>query len=250
MANSFDFNRANRNTKNEAGWCERWVEQGFGFNGIYNSAWDSWQASSKRPSGIPPSDGNYYLVYFDGWWKGKHYGDVALYRNGKVWSGSDPKWRSGTSFSTYKSWIGTSYLGWSEYLGNKKIATIKEATVAKLTTAQINKAYQELLGRKADDSGLKHYLASGFTDAQMRADIKKSAEYKKYQAALAAKAKAEAAAKAVAATKAKEEAAKKAAEEAAKAAKSETDKLVAENNGLLKSILALLQKIAGVFNLK
>lgn len=122
--NKFDFNRANKNTPNEAGWCERWVEQGFGFNGLYASAWASWQASKARRGGMPPSDGNYYLVYFDGWWGSKHYADVAVYRNGKVWSGSDPKWRSGTSFSTYKRWIGTAYLGWSEYLGSKKIATI------------------------------------------------------------------------------------------------------------------------------
>jgi len=123
MANKFDFNRANRNTKNEAGWCERWAEQGFGLNGLYPSAWTAWTKVPKKRGGLPPSDGNYYLVYFDGWWRGGHYADVAVYRNGKVWSGSDPKWRSGTSFNGYRSWIATKYLGWSEYLGTKKVAT-------------------------------------------------------------------------------------------------------------------------------
>lgn len=131
MANSFDFKRANKNTPNESGWCERWAEQGFGFNGLYPSAWASWRASKKRRSGKPPSDGNYYVVYFDGWWNGNHYADIAVYRNGKVWSGSDPKWRTGTSFANYKRWIGTAYLGWSEYIGTKRIATVKEKDMYK-----------------------------------------------------------------------------------------------------------------------
>lgn len=123
MANKFDFARANRNTKNEAGWCERWAEQGFGLNGLYPSAWAAWTKVPKKRGGLPPSDGNYYLVYFDGWWKGNHYADIAVYRNGKVWSGSDPKWRNGTSFNGYRNWIATKYLGWSEYIGAKKVAT-------------------------------------------------------------------------------------------------------------------------------
>lgn len=123
MANKFDFNRANRNTPNVAGYCERWAEQGFGLSGLYPSAWAAWTKVPKKRGGLPPSDGNYYLVYFDGWWKGNHYADVALYRNGKVWSGSDPKWRSGTSFNGYRNWIATKYLGWSEYIGSKKVAT-------------------------------------------------------------------------------------------------------------------------------
>lgn len=119
--------------------------------------------------------------------------------------------------------------------------------VAKLSTAQITKAYQDLLGRKPDAGGLKHYLASGFTEAQLRADLKGSAEYKKRQARIKAeadaKAKADAAKKAAeAAEKARLEAeAKKKAEEEAK--KAQTDKWGEENNSLLKQILALLKSV-------
>lgn len=124
MANKFNFTRANANTPYEGGWCQRWAEQGFGLNGLYSSAYNAWRAVPKKRKGTPPSDGNYYLVYFDGWFYGARYGDVAVYRNGKVWSGSAVSWRKGGAFSTYKNWIGTPYLGWSEFCGSRRIATI------------------------------------------------------------------------------------------------------------------------------
>lgn len=127
MANRFSFTRANQNTPNEGGWCQRWAEQGFGLNGLYSSAFAAWKAVPKKRGGLPKHDGNYYLVYFDGWFYGARYGDVAVYRNGKVWSGSAVKWRSGGSFAAYRQWIGTPYLGWSEFCGARRIATIPVA---------------------------------------------------------------------------------------------------------------------------
>lgn len=129
MANSFNFTRANKNTPYEGGWCQRWAEQGFGLNGVYSSAFAAWKAvpkERKRPK-TPPHDGNYYLIYFDGWFYGARYGDVAVYRNGKVWSGSSVAWRKGGSFASYRNWIGTPYLGWSEFCGTRRIATIPKA---------------------------------------------------------------------------------------------------------------------------
>jgi hypothetical protein len=141
MANNFDFARANRNTPNENGWCQRWAEQGFGLNGLYPSAYDAWRAVPSKRAGTPPSDGNYYLIYFDGWFYGHRYGDVAVYRNGRVWSGSNVKWRTtSTTLAGYKAWIGTPYLGWSEFCGAKRIATIPPATpqrIAKKGTATV-----------------------------------------------------------------------------------------------------------------
>lgn len=127
-------------------------------------------------------------------------------------------------------------------------AKLKGASVA--TTAQITKAYQDLLGRKPDAGGLKHYLASKMSDAQLRADLKRSAEYAKRQASLAAQAKATAAAEAAkkaaeAAAKAKADAEAKAkAEEEAK--KNAIDKYAEENNNLLKQILAILRRVFNI----
>lgn len=132
-------------------------------------------------------------------------------------------------------------------------AKLKGAKVA--TKAEITKAYQDLLGRKPDAGGLKHYLAAKKTIAWVKADIKKSAEYKKRQKAIAARKKAEEAKrKAEAAKKAAEKAkaeeaerkakeAEKAADEAQKKAEETMGKLVEDNNKLLKQILTLLQSL-------
>lgn len=126
MANTFNFTKANNETPNENGWCQMWAERGFGFKGLYPSAFAAYQAVPVKRGGTPPNGGNYYLIYFDGWFYGHRYGDVALYRNGKVWSGSNVNYRrgAGISLAAYKKWLGTPQLCWSEYLGSKKIATI------------------------------------------------------------------------------------------------------------------------------
>jgi len=127
MANSFNFSRANANTPNENGWCQRWAEQGFGLNGLYPSAYAAYLAASTKRGGTPPNDGNYYVIYFDGWFYGHRYGDICLYRNGQVWSGSALQWRAQsrpTTLAAYKAWLKTPQLAWSEFIGSRRIATI------------------------------------------------------------------------------------------------------------------------------
>lgn len=235
----------NLNTKGQIDWCLAYIQSAFGTAHTSPSAWSEWNnVVRKKHSGTPPK-GVYVPIWFSG---AGGYGHVAIYKDGKVYSSP---WKAGTTSAVLNSIAeteriyGVKYVGWSEDLAGSTI--IKEVTVAKLTAAQITKAYQDLLGRKPDAGGLKHYLASGFNDAQLRADIKKSAEYAKRQARLkaeaVAKAKAEAAKKAAeAAEKARLEAeAKKKAEEEAK--KAQIKDWGEENNGLLKQILALLKSV-------
>lgn len=187
MANSFNFTRANKNTPKESGWCQRWAEQGFGLNGLYPSAFDCWKAVPKnvKRGGLPRHDGNYYLVYFDGWFYGHRYGDVAVYRNGKVWSGSAVKWRSGTSFSSYRGWIGTPYLGWSEFCGAKRIATIAappkpkpKPVTPKYTTVRKGEGISHIAKR----AGYKDWTSS--KRWQAITNLNKKTTWQKYNASL------------------------------------------------------------------
>lgn len=162
-----------------------------------------------------------------------------------------------TAIVPHNKFVATQCPGTMDLNRIKKGVKARLNVVTSLTAALITKAYQDLLGRKPDAGGLAHYLKSGFTDAQMRADIKKSAEYKKRQDRIAADAKAKAAAEA----KAKAEAAAKAAAEAAEKARLEAeakkkaeedaknaskDKYAEENNSLLKQILAILKKVFNI----
>ena len=136
MSNNFDFAFANANTPAQDGWCLMWARQGFRLPAEHPSAFVSWQAVPQKRAGTPPNDGNYYLIYFDGYFNGQRYGDVAVYRNGQVWSGAAVRWRSGTDFNTYRNWIGANkYLGWSEYCGTKRIATIPSAAPSQPATS-------------------------------------------------------------------------------------------------------------------
>jgi hypothetical protein len=135
MANHFDVAKADRETIRQNGYCQMYAERGFNIIGAYPTAFAAYQAVPQKRGGTPPNDGNYYLIYFDGWYNlgegMQRYGDIAVYRNGQVWSGSSLSFRvNPVSFDYYKSWIGTTYLCWSEYLGNRKIATIGGAPVA------------------------------------------------------------------------------------------------------------------------
>lgn len=136
MANHFDVAKADRETIRQNGYCQMYAERGFNIIGAYPTAFAAYQAVPQKRGGTPPNDGNYYLIYFDGWWEGQHYGDVAVYRNGQVWSGSSVNFRKqdqSVTFAYYKSWIGTAYLCWSEYLGSRKIATIGGINMGKIT---------------------------------------------------------------------------------------------------------------------
>jgi len=166
MANSANFALAVNNTPNQNGWCELYAELLLaGRSGLYPTAFAAYSAVPQKRSGTPPDDGNYYLLYFDGWFNLgdglKRYGDIAVYRNGRVWSGSSVNFRrqdQSVTFSYYKSWIGTAYLCWSEYLGNIKVATITQggSTVTKIGSGanwrwRFNRLHRQLV-RNADMS--------------------------------------------------------------------------------------------------
>lgn len=126
MANSFDFARAQAQTPAQMGWCQRYAEQGFGLNGRYPNAAAAAAAvpAASRYTGSPPNDGNYYLLYFAPFFNGEA-GDVAVYRNGSVWSGANyPSWRAQddpTTLANYKQWVGRTFLYWSDFLGSVDI---------------------------------------------------------------------------------------------------------------------------------
>lgn len=140
MANKANFTLAVSQTPKQNGWCELYAELLLaGRRGLYPTAFAAYQAAPQKRGGSPPDDGNYYLLYFDGWFNLgdglKRYGDIAVYRNGRVWSGSSVNFRAqsqSVSFAYYKSWIGTAYLCWSEYLGNIKVATIGAEIMRKI----------------------------------------------------------------------------------------------------------------------
>ena len=189
MANKANFTLAVANTPKQDGWCELYAELLLaGRSGLYPTAFAAYQAVPQKRGGTPPNDGNYYLLYFDGWFNLgdglKRYGDIAVYRNGRVWSGSSVNFRrqdQSVSFSYYKSWIGTQYLCWSEYLGKIKIATIptkkpKEKKVM-VDLAGLQVLYRFYMGQDVSEYGMKHRLGKQ-TFAQAQAGILNSNEYK------------------------------------------------------------------------
>lgn len=164
MANKANFTLAVSQTPKQNGWCELYAELLLaGRSGLYPTAFAAYQAVPQKRGGTPPDDGNYYLLYFDGWFNLgdglKRYGDIAVYRNGRVWSGSSVNFRAqsqSVSFAYYKSWIGTAYLCWSEYLGSIKVATIGGNTVATIGSQsnwrwRFNRLHRQLV-RNADMS--------------------------------------------------------------------------------------------------
>lgn len=164
MANKANFPLAVANTPKQNGWCQMYAELLLlGRSGVYPTAFTAYSAVPQKRGGNPPNDGNYYLLYFDGWFNLgdglKRYGDIAVYRNGRVWSGSSVNFRAqsqSVSFAYYKSWIGTAYLCWSEYLGSIKVATIGGNTVATIGSQsnwrwRFNRLHRQLV-RNADMS--------------------------------------------------------------------------------------------------
>lgn len=141
MANKFDLARAKRETPAQNGLCQMFAERGFHIIGAYPSAFAAYQAATTKRGGTPPNDGNYYIIYFDGWYNLgnglKRYGDVVVYRNGKVWSGSNVRWRDGTDLATYKNWLKTPQLAWSEFLGSRRIATIPAKPAPKPVSGRV-----------------------------------------------------------------------------------------------------------------
>lgn len=147
----------------------------------------------------------------------------------------------------HKYWTATRCPGNYDLARIKGLAEQYYADKAVNYTALITAAYKELLGRNPDAGGLRTYtsrMKGGWSIAQVKADIKKSTEYKNRQLRLAAEA---ARLKAEAAAKAKAEAAKAEAERLEAEAQAQKEKQMAEviqeNNSLLKQILEFLTNI-------
>lgn len=247
------------------GYCLAYVETAFSTGWTGSIAIESYNKSKKKHTSALPK-GVYVPIWFNhrGTYKGvtKEWGHVAIYKDGKIWSSplsNKPYADTFTSVKQIEQKYSAKYLGWSEDIAG--VIVVNKPTVKTATAAQVTKAYNDILKRKVDSAGLKHYTTNGMTEAQVRADLMKSDERKKLLAKEAAQAKAKAAAEAKAKAEAaakkateeaaiKAEAARKAKEEAERLAKEQKDtaaqraaELAEENNGLLKQILALLKSI-------
>ena len=170
----------------------------------------------------------------------------------------------------HKHWVSTACPGVYDVNRIKALAERKLSGEAPQSTvnydSKINDAYKRILLRPADEGGLNHYrsqIAKGWSMAQVEADLMNSNERKLVEARLAReKAEKEAREAVTSDIEKKAEAEAKQKREAEQAIKSvqmeealkrynETERLARENNGLLKQILGLLQKlvdkITGVF---
>ena len=68
---------------NWLGYCLAYVQTAFGAGWAGPYAWDAWtnRVGYRHTSALP--SGVYVPIWFDGWWNGKRYGHVAIYKDGK-----------------------------------------------------------------------------------------------------------------------------------------------------------------------
>lgn len=167
----------------------------------------------------------------------------------------------------HNSWVATRCPGNYDLNRLQALAEQKLAGVVKpkVSAAEIQQAYRDILGREADNGGLNTYLNSGFDITRVRSELMASQERKVYEQRLATEAAAKAA---EAAQKAADEAKKKEKERleaeakaAAEKAQQEADKLNTitqeqmndaiatgkETNNIVKLIWEAIKKI---FNIK
>lgn len=199
------------------GWCEGYVEGAWGqatlptvskqsTSGVWTSAIAKWNANpgkGNHPNELPPK-GKTVAVYFSLGSTPAGHTAISL-DDGMVASSTQSGFHTqGFIHPTLQNLIdvyakynnGCHYLGWSEYVGN--IRVVEPILIE--TAAQVNKAYLDILGRAADAGGITHYTTNGMTDAQVRADLLASNEYKTVLANRAAQAAAITAAQIKAAT--------------------------------------------------
>lgn len=222
---------------NWLGWCLAYVQTAFGAGWSGSTAWQGWttHTSGKHADRNIPK-GVYVPIWFDGYWNGQRLGHVAIYRDGKIWSSpvsNKPYADTWSSIAAVEKAYGMRYVGWSEFVGSTRVIQ----KVATVTDAQIKQAYLDILERKADANGLKHYRAQvnkGWSLTDIRNDLLKSTERKKLLAKKEAdrkkaeEAKKMAEAARIAAEKAAAEAEAKKTAEAEARAKAEAEKLAEE----------------------
>lgn len=249
------------------GWCLKYVQDAFGTDHPYPTALAEWNATSPNNHTDLPPAGVTVPVFFS--LGNVPAGHVAISLNdGYIASSTQAGTHPGPYFhknlddlvAVYGKYNGgATYLGWSEVVGTVRVV---EPVNLNATDDQIRAAYQEILERPADESGLVHYR--NFTNDFVRQDLANSAEFKSLQAhkqvVAAANAKAAQDAKdaADAQAKADADAAVKAqadadARQKALEAQTEADAVAShvqnveqENNKLLKQIKAVVDAILAI----
>lgn len=173
------------------GWCLKYVQDAFGTDHPYPTAIDAWNANyggGNHPDELPPLGVTVPIYLSLG---NVPAGHVAIrLDDGWVSSSTQPGTHSAPYYhksiddlvAVYGQYNGgATYLGWSEYVGTEQVVEFVPDVVT-ATDDQINQAYQDLLGRTADDGGLAHYRA--YTIDFVRQDILNSDEYRTRQEAL------------------------------------------------------------------
>jgi hypothetical protein len=178
---------ANWKVPYEGGWCLKYVQDAFATDHPYGSAMEEWNANpgnGNHPWELPPV-GKTVPVYFSLGSTG--YGHTAIcLDDGMVASSTQEGFHSqGYIHPNLQNMIdmyaqynnGCTYLGWSEFVGNIRVA---EYVSDNATADQIRQDYLEILERGADNGGIEHY--QNFTNDFVRADLYNSDEYKRLQA--------------------------------------------------------------------
>lgn len=99
------------------GWCLAVSETAFGVPRLYANAWEGWNATKLKHKDRNFPKGVYFPIWFDGYWQGKRYGHVAIYKDGKIWSSpytSKPYMDVLNSIEEVERIYGMKYVGWSE----------------------------------------------------------------------------------------------------------------------------------------
>ena len=129
----FDKARADRETPRQDGWCQMYAERGFGLVSKYASAWIASQhvpvAARRKMTDAAGRKGCQVLIYFDGYFNGVRYGDIAVLDGNKVYSGASASHKT-WNYADYVRWIGRAPMFWSEWVGGaKKVASYSVAAV-------------------------------------------------------------------------------------------------------------------------
>jgi hypothetical protein len=168
------------------GWCLKYVQDAFGTDHPFVSAIDAWNANYGNGNHVDmPPLGITVPVYFT--LANVPAGHVAIrLSDGWVASSTQPGTHATPYYhkslddliAIYSKYNGAvTYVGWSEYVGT--IHVVED--IENATADQINRAYEDLLGRPADADGIAHY--EHYTLDFVHQDIANSPEHRTYMEA-------------------------------------------------------------------
>lgn len=168
------------------GWCLAVSETAFGVPRLYADAWEGWNATKLKHKDRNFPKGVYFPIWFDGYWQGKRYGHVAIYKNGKIWSSpytSKPYMDVLNSIEEVERIYGMKYVGWSEDIAGVNVIKKKEEKVEKVSEQGLRVLYKFYLGTGISEYGYKNRLGKQTFD-QASSEILHSEAFKKRQAEL------------------------------------------------------------------